>query len=230
MSIKLPHSSIEFKKNELNTLEYICNRGFFVGNFNELANALYQTYSRYRGLKKNFDFKFVSDFELQIEKYLHRVILHAEVIGNYDFTSYSIGICGKDNSEELIRRFHFDYVHDKIGIKQKVPISHAQYGGQSGCGFDGRQFLTNKIEDWLSEPRINYPPINLALLLDLVFCEFSTEETKKIVEDSDWRSLIKDNEIFIFDHYYRTISDHIHSIRHCKEILVRDICYGSSTN
>jgi hypothetical protein len=228
MSIKLPHSSIEFKKKELETLNFICQRGFFDSDFAELAAALYSTNAKYKGVKKNFDFDFVSDFDMEIEGKPHHVVLHAQVLGNYDFTSYSIGVCG--GSAELIRRFHFDYVHDNAGKKQKVPVSHIQYGGRSGKGFDGKQFLTNNIEHWLSEPRINYPPINLALLLDLIFCEFFNEKTKKIVENSEWRGLIKDNETFIFGHYYKTISDHIYSIRHSKEVLVRDVCYGSSTN
>jgi len=226
MSIILPHSSADFKNNELRTLEFICARGFFDSDFGELAAALNQAHDKYVGSKKNFDFEFVSDFEMEIEDKQHRVVLHAQVQGNYSFTTYSIGVCGKGNSTELIRRFHFDYIHSNTSKKQKVPVSHLQYGGQSGNGFDGKQFLTNNLEDWLSEPRINHPPINLALLLDMVFCEFFNENTKQIVENPEWRTLIKKNEEFIFGHYYKTISDHIHSVKHNKENLVRDICYG----
>lgn len=224
----IPHHSREFKMNEINTLAYISSRGFFDNDFGELASSISATYNRYRNvkLKNDVNFNFISDFELEIEKKNRRVVIHAQVLGNYEYTTYSLGIC-EDSSLELIRRFHFDYVHNNSGSKQKIPVSHLQYGGKSGPGFDGKNFNTNKIENWLSQPRLNFSPINLALLLDLTFCEFRTEKTEKIVENSDWRSLIKDNEIFLLKNYYKKIADHIDSARHIKENLVRDICYGS---
>lgn len=226
MKILLPHSSADFKRNEISTLQFICTRAFFDNDFSDLAAALYTARDKFAGSNKNFDFEFVSDFEMEIENKAHRIVLHAQVQGNYGFTTYSLGICGEKGSNELIRRFHFDYVHKNTGKKQKVPISHLQYGGLSGNGSDGKKFSTSKIEHWLSEPRLNYPPINLALLLDMVFCEFFNEKTKKIVENPEWRALIMTNEAFIFGHYYKVISDHIHLKRHNKENLVRDICYG----
>jgi hypothetical protein len=228
MGIQIPHKAVDFKKNEIKTLEYIYKRGFFDSDFSELAIAISTTWERYRGnsFKKNFNFEFVSDFEIEIEKQIHRIVLHAQVIGEYDTTTYSIGICAQDGSYELIRRFHFDYIHDNHGKKQKVPISHLQYGGKSGNGFDGKPFQTNNIEPGLSVPRLNFPPINIALLLDVTLCEFHTEQTEKIVENSEWRSLIKNNEDFLLSHYYHFIASHIHSHHHNKEKLIRDICYG----
>ncbi|GAH64335.1 unnamed protein product, partial [marine sediment metagenome] len=130
MSIKIPYTAAEFIKNEIKTLEYISNRGFFNNGFSDLANAISITYDIYRrvDLRKNLNFKFVSDFEIEIEGQPHTVVIHAQVIGNYKITTYSLGICARDGSCELIRRFHFDYVHDNRGMRQKVPISHLQYG------------------------------------------------------------------------------------------------------
>jgi hypothetical protein len=225
MGAILTHSSAEFKKNELKTLEYIHARGFFDNDFERLATSVSTFHSKYQGLgKKAFDFMFVSDFKINIEKKSHRVAIHAGVIGNYSETTYSLGVCNKDTNE-LIRKFHFDYVHNNGGKKQKVPRSHIQYGGKSGVGYDGIAFTTDGLENWLSEPRLYYPPINLALLLDLVFTEFQNEKTKNITDNPDWRSLIRDNEIFVFKDYYKAMSDHIGSARHKKELLLRDICY-----
>jgi hypothetical protein len=224
----LPHSAVEFKRNEVKTLETIRTRGFFDNDFGELASAISITYEKYfTALKgKTIDFNFVSDFDIEIERKLHRVILHAEVIGNYDLTTYSIGICSDKKKSELIRRFHFDYVHTKGGKKQKVPVSHLQYGGKSGTGFTGNAYGTKLIEHWLSEPRLYYPPINLALLLDIVFNEFRSDKTVKVTDDPNWRSLVRDNEEFVFKDYYKMISDHIQSSKHSKDKLVRDICYA----
>jgi hypothetical protein len=228
MSIKIPHSAIDFKKNEIKTLEYINAWGFFNNDFGDLAKAIKIAYYSYKGVdvKKNFNFKFVSDFETEIEGKPHKVVLNALVSGNYEETSYSLGICEQDGSCEFIRRFHFDYDHDNINRRQKAPISHLQYGGKGGIGFDGKEFNTNRIEDWLSVPRLYYPPINIALLLDVTLCEFHNEHTEKIVENPNWRALILVNEVFILRHYYQILSDHILSPRHKKENLVRDICYG----
>jgi len=226
MPIILPHTAADFRKNEIATLRYICARGFFDQDFEELADALTSYNDRYKGQKGNLDFKFVADFEMHIEKYTHRIILHAEVTGNYSFTTYSIGICDR-TTDQLIRRFHFDYDHKTARGKQKAPTSHLQYGGQSGPGHSGKIYLTNNLFDKLSEPRISHPPINLAILLDMVFCEFYDQRTKKIIEDPQWRSLIRDNEEFIFRNYFSEIAGHIGSERHVKENLVRDICYSN---
>lgn len=223
MTLILPHSADIFRKNEIRSLEVISTRGFFYNDFGELAAALDSTYNRYRHVRTKFDFDFASDFDIDIEGDSHRIVLHAQVKGDYNLTTYSVGICGKENASELIRRFHFDYIHNNAGKKQKNPISHMQYGGKSG---PEDKFKSNKIEDWLSEPRVFHPPINLALLLDLTFNEFYSEKTKKIVEDPDWRSLIRDNEVFVLENYYKVIGNHIKSVHHTKTNLVRDMCYG----
>jgi hypothetical protein len=224
----LPHTALEFKRNEIKTLEYIQTRGIFDNDFADLSAAISSAHSRYRGIgKKDFDFFFVSDFEIEIEGTLRKVVVHAEVSGNYNITTYSLGICATD-SMELIRRFHFDYDHKTVRAGQKAFISHLQYGGKSGAGYTNPStpFGTDNLEHWLSEPRLNFPPINLALLLDIVFCEFQDEKQKKIIEDPDWRQLVKDNEVFVLKQYFQSISYHIDTVRHNKDTLVRDICYA----
>ena len=224
MSTFLKHTAQEFKANEFNTLSFIVEKGFFYGDFSELAAAIYSSYSKY--FKKVIDnFSFVADFNMTIESKEHRVVIHADVEGDFDLTSYSLGICSLKKPTELIRRFHFDYDHKTLREKQKAFVSHLQYGGLAGNGSSGTQFSVAKIEHWLSEPRLNFPPMNLALLLDLIFCEFPTPATEIITEDSDWRTLVRHNEEFVLKQYFKIIADHIGSPRHTKQKLVRDICY-----
>lgn len=223
MSFILPHSCSDFKKNEISTLAEIRSRGFFESDFEELATDISTAYNKYIGYVKNgrknikVDFNFASNFEIEIQERKSRVVIHAEVRGDYDITTYSIGICSEGDVTELIRRFHFDYVHENGGKKQKVPISHLQYGGKSGGTQGDITFNTSKIEQWLSQPRLYHPPINIALLLDIVFTEFRNEKTLKITDDSDWRSLIRKNEIYAFKDYYKTIADHIDTARHTQK-------------
>ncbi len=229
MSVRLLHTAYDFKKNEVDTLKYINARGFFDADFSELATAIKTTHERYVNFKKNMDFNFFADFNIEMEEKNHRVVLNAAVEGEYMFTTYSLGICGNDDTTELIRRFHFDYLHNNATVNPKSPVSHLQYGGSSGgVGYSGIEYGTNNLENWLSEPRLNCPPMNIALLLDIVFCEFYNEGSYKIIEDSDWRALIKKNEVFALKQYYKFISDHIDSVRHTKEKLARDIFYGGS--
>jgi len=227
----LPHSALEFKCNEIRTLEYICNRSFFAGTYPDLQNAIDSYYGRYTGFirgKKNFDFKFTSDFDIEIEGIFHRIIVYAKVSGNYDLVTYALGISDKDDPYELIRRFHFDYDHKKIRDGQKAFISHLQYGGVSGVGFidSSKVYRTTNLVSKLSVPRLSFYPMNLALLLDIIFCEFQNETTKKIIEHPDWRTLIKENEVFVLSHYFNPISAHIRSVRHNKDTLIRDFCYA----
>jgi hypothetical protein len=227
----LTHTALEFKKNEISTIQRIFTHGFFETSYPDLNNAISSTYSKYKAFenkssRQNFDFFFVSDFDIEIEGHIHRIIIHAEVQGNYDFMSYSLGIADKNDETELIRRFHFDYDHNKVRQNQKAFISHLQYGGISGQGFTGVNYSSAKIEPKLSVPRLNFPPINLALLLDVVLCEFQNDTTKKISEIPEWRSLIFNNEEFVLKNYYDSISHHIGSAHHNKDTLVRDICYA----
>lgn len=228
MSIIYQHTSNEFKKNEFKTLEFIHSRGFFTNDFSELANVISNSYYRYNGEKWNKDrsFEIASDFNIEIEEKNHLIILHAQIIGDFEISTYSLGVCSNDGTMELIRRFHFDYIHLNGGSKKKGPISHLQYGGKSGSGSDGKKFFTNRIDDWLSEPRLNFAPMNLALLLDMTFCEFHNEKSEKIVENPEWRSLIKDNESFLLKNYYQGLASHMQPHIHKKEKLLRDICYG----
>ncbi len=60
----LPHTASEFKRNELATLEYLHNRSFFEGIYDDLNAAIASAYSRFctkdfKNGKKNFDFDFV---------------------------------------------------------------------------------------------------------------------------------------------------------------------------
>lgn len=229
MNIIFKHKATDHKRNEFETLQSISNRGFFDNDFPELATAITSTFGKYKEdykKKRDFDFLFASDFDLTFQKTKYKIILHAEAIGDYQLTTYSLGIC-KGKSCHMIRRFHFDYVHTNGGKKQKVPVSHLQYGGKGGNGVNGNAYSTQKLANWLSEPRLYYPPINLALLLDIAFCEFHTPETKKIVEDPDWRKLIMDNEKFALKHYYDTLSTNIGDARHKPNNLLRDIYYGT---
>jgi hypothetical protein len=218
-----------FTSNELQTLQYIKTRGL-LSKYLDLNNTIELAfYDLQAQLKKNpnSNFTFHCDFEMTVETHNHRVIIGANVINDYSLCSYFLAIVGKDDdNKKLIRKFHFDFALPSIATKQRVPVFHLQYGGTLSPEIIDAGLSGEKLDEWLSVPRLSYSPVNLALLLDILFCEFKTEETNHLIQGDLWRKLIFDNEIFLTKNYFNNISEHINSASYKKENLLRDFCYG----
>jgi hypothetical protein len=58
-----------------------------------------------------------------------------------------------------------------------------------------------------------------------VFREFPSDKTLSIIEKSEWRKMIKDNEDLILIPYFNTVSQFI-ATKHKEEYLFRDFIYG----
>jgi len=221
-------SFIAFRENEINTLNFLNTRPI-LKQYETLTNTIQTSYlENFSKAKKypNSDFVFHCDFEMDVEGHKHIVIVGANVLYGFSICSYFLAVVDKENTE-LIRKFHFDFALPSISTTNKVPTFHLQYGGKMSPQLVELGFNSDKLDHWLSLPRLNFSPINLALLLDMLFCEFRTEETNKIVEDPDWRSLIYINEKFISCNYFENIYRHITSSAYKKETLLRDFCYGT---
>ena len=219
-------TSTEFKNNELKTLQYLNARLRLLKDYTDLANEISTAYFRYKS-KKNTDFifDFHVEFDMEVQEAFHKVIIGAYVKGDFDMCTYFLAVLGKDDeSEQVIRKYHFDYAKPSIPTKQPVPTYHLQYGGELSDHFGDRK--DTHLLSWLSVPRLTYSPVNLALLLDLMFCEFNTIETKKISQDVEWRCLVMENERFLIHQYYSSIYTHINSTAYSKTSLIRDYCYN----
>lgn len=217
----------DFKKNELKTCEYILNRNLLPYDYQNLTNSLNSFYEKYRNIAdyKKTTLKFHSHFLMEVEGDIHKVIVGANIEGENAINSYFFAICSTDG-KDLIRKFHFDFAPPSIDTSQKVPVFHLQYGGTSSPEIQELDIDDDKLETWLSLPRLNHSPMNLALLLDLLFCEFRVEETKKIIENPDWRNLIFKNEKFLVENYISNLYSHINSTRYTNKYLIRDYLYG----
>src|ERR1700744_5620689 len=121
---------IEFKKNEVKTLEYITTRATMFKEFPTLLAKIQQAYYDNKGLltKTNGDFVFHADFDMEIEDSPHTDILGANVTGDDSLCSYFMAITGKNALKtELIRKFHFYYAlppAPTATIKQPSRIYH----------------------------------------------------------------------------------------------------------
>ena len=70
-----------------------------------------------------------------------------------------------------MRKFHFDFA-PVVDKNDRKPVYHLQYGGKPTPRMKELNVDDEHILPWLSSPRINSTPINLALLLDMIFRPF----------------------------------------------------------
>lgn len=224
---------IELKQNERETLKFLSTQPEISKQFPDLASEAYLHYTQLIDGKKlqNINIDFNSSLDISIENKIKKLFVGANLrsvreqrnLYGHEMVSYSIAIC---RGQELIRKFHFDYSVPGIVTNQDVPVFHFQYGGKLSPHLQKIKIDDTKIESWLSVPRFNHQPVTLALLLDLIFCEFRTRETEKISEEPKWRALVRKNEELVVTQYYRNIADFIGSDKYNSDCLIRDYCNG----
>lgn len=227
MGIHKHHPSyIDFVKKELLNLQFLFNDKYIANSFTELSNSAYTFHSIY-GFKKdgdlkNIDFSFGCNFDIVIEKKKRKIAVEALITPEFKHVSYSLSICDK---KKCLRKFHFDYAIPIANDPKLKPIYHLQYGGEQSPQLKNLNISVKQIYPWLSSPRINFMPVNLAILLDMIFCEFPSEITNGVVQRSEWRDFIKNNEEYIIKPFYKRMEEFI-SKEHSSDKLVRDFYYG----
>jgi hypothetical protein len=127
--------------------------------------------------------------------------------------TYSFAVCRIRSSGVLIlRKFHFDVTAGSgtpAAAKQQRPQCHLQYCGTlvpAGC----RQVHLDQMHPWLSEPRILFWPMSLALLIDMALHEFPDERWRGFRETPEWRSLVRKHEALLLRPFHER----------CLEILI----------
>lgn len=133
--------------------------------------------------------------------------------------TYCLSVCkirpGITTRVRVLRKFHFDVVGSGGGERSQAhPRCHVQYGGKMipymaevGC-------QSNQLEElhpWLSEPRISYWPMSLALLIDMALHEFPDQRSAKFRADSHWRGLVHRQEDLLLKPFYKRCVEVIQS-------------------
>jgi hypothetical protein len=218
----------DFISNEIKTLGFIRNQEYLATN-NDLISKADTLFQMYRGIKskhiKNKDFQFECELELIVESKKRRVFLGANVKSNFSVVSYMLAICeSNEKDQNLIRKFHFDFALPKKGQSPK-PVYHIQYGGVESKLMSENSISAAPLFPKISNPRLYGVPVNLAIVLDITFCEFESDETAKIVKNPQWKEFIKNNESFILRPYYERMKEFI-SNGHSSNRLMRDFYYG----
>lgn len=178
--------------------------------------------------------KFISHLDVGHERGSLMVVVAGliERNGRNKFTnvSYFVAVCKKTskNKAVVMRKFHFDICGEAGGRRrQEAPVSHLQSPGSfheyfTSLGCAESQFRQGY--DWLSEPRIMFWPMSLALLIDLILHEFPNRESIVFRRDPIWRKLVRDNEALLLKPFHQlcfeTIAD-----RHNHQQTLADVLY-----
>jgi hypothetical protein len=228
MSIYLYPDYLKFVKNERKTLRFLADQPIINKMFSTLARSAsdhYYMVGNNDKILRSTQFEFGCHFDLQIERDSRRIAIEAKVSPQFNLVTYALSVCRENTSPfNLIRKFHFDYALPNPNEDSK-PVYHLQYGGEQSPMLKELDVDVEDLQPWLSTPRIYFYPINLALLLDMIFYEFKTEDTWHLVNRPEWRQFIKENENEILKPFFEHIMSFINS-GHTGEFLLRDFYYG----
>lgn len=100
-------------------------------------------------------------------------------------------------TKNVIKKFHFDFTHPSTERSSSQPAIHLQHGGKLPPGYK-ETYSIEKLQVMISEPRIFYNPMSLALVLQIAFMEFPCCDTNKILKEPEWKKLIlRDQELLL---------------------------------
>jgi hypothetical protein len=220
----------KFLPQEIYTLNRIKNNPVFEKLFKALATDAKDYLERNDKLIKAKSLKEI-DFMTKIESIDVDGQCGAAYIGaiiktrnnRYEHFSYDVAIC---NNKKIMRKFHFDYTPANIKKRAPHPIFHLQYPGELSSNLLALGLEHNHLDSSLSEPRMPFTPMSLALVINLIFKEFQNERTNQIIEDKTWRELIKTNEKQLLCLYYRKCNSFL-SAPPADKLFTNDYCYGT---
>lgn len=224
---------IKFFKNEINTLERIRNNPAFEKNFSQLVYDAddYLTKNSKSIRKKipaEFNFAFQSRIDgITINNRLGTAHIGASMMAkkdNYEILTYYFMLC---DSKKVIRKFHFDYTPTNIEKRIPHPIFHLQYPGELSDHLLRLNLEHDHLECGLSEPRIPFIPMSLALTINLILKEFRNEQTHNVIYDRTWRDLIKTNEDLLLRPYFINCNRFFSVSSSATKLFTNDFCYGS---
>lgn len=223
----------KFIRNEHKTLLFLQNNTFVGSKLNSLYVSAKKAIALFPKLEdkylKNFSFLFDCDLEISIENRIRKLIIECQVTPNFDLVNYVVSICDKcDGDYSIMRKFHFDYAPLSINDREKKPIYHMQYGGKASPALINLNVNLDSIFPFLSTPRLFHYPVNLAILLDMIFTEFKSEPTEMLIKDDRWKKLIKENEDELLVPYIKNIGRFVTSGNHKNDYLIRDFYYGKA--
>ena len=203
----------------------------FKKNFSQLVvDADDYLIKNHTSIQKKAPAEFNFDFQSRIEGITINNRLGTAHIGalmkakknDYEILTYYFMLCDK---KTVIRKFHFDYTPENIRKRTHHPIFHLQYPGELSIHLQNLNLAHDHLEFGLSEPRIPFTPMSLALTINLILKEFRNEQTSKAIDDPTWRGLITTNEKELLFPYFEKCH-RFFSVSPGKRLFTNDFCYG----
>lgn len=199
-----------FLAHEKATLVYL-SRFRSSRHLSHIGTAAHQ--ARYNFSDRGFDVDFSWDVVHDERKAIYKVHIGGSATCNcVDTTksltdiSYYLAI-----TEDMIvhRKYHFDYTAPSNDGRSPHPIFHLQFAGKLPRHMREKGYAIDHLYPGLSEPRILYLPMSLALVLHIAFSEFVWEDTEKIRKDGGWHDLIGRDQETLWKPYMQKCVEHI---------------------
>lgn len=196
----------ELLSNERGTLKFLMDHAF---DFPDLLTGAREAYFRNNTGPL---FEFESHIDVEHEGQRLRVWFGVTILVNsgrgYDNVSYYTAVCyNATGSGNILRKFHFDLALQGRARRRPHPLFHLQYCGGLSRRLLDQGYSVDHMDKWLSEPRLWYTPMSLALLLHCMLREFSDETAFKFSNKTEWQMLVKKNEDLILRPYFEKSSE-----------------------
>lgn len=223
-------------QSELSVLEYLRANPYMKEHHPQVARSAADYYPRNLGSRSGFEFQTYLDIchapmvrrNSQLVRGRPEPNLRITLSARIDVkkkaiadVSYCLSVCRLRSWRQtlaltVLRKFHFDVTtgNGKGSAQlQQHPRCHLQYCGEMlpymaalGC----RESQLDQMHPWLSEPRLFYWPMSLALLIDMALHEFPDQRSARFRADNYWRGLVHDQEDLLVRPFFQKCIDVIH--------------------
>lgn len=120
---------------------------------------------------------------------------------DHPFRALDIAIEIENADGKPMARWHVDLANsdERNGTVQSGPLYHLQYGGHNH-GY-------REQDELIKEPRWCHPPMELALLCEVVAANFFPEKWRELRQDAAWCRSIRVFEILCYTAYLKKLSE-----------------------
>ncbi len=228
----------DFKENELKTLKFLSDDKIVGERFPLLQSDSRTSYHQYKASTTNtLSFETYLEASSQDDSKDRAIFFGVDIRANGSFKNlcYYIAVADSNDKSRIQRKYHFDFVPEGTQTRTPHPIHHMQYCGKRSALLEKHGCSINHMNPEVSQPRLSYLPMTLALVINLILLEYQCENTLRLLRDSQWRNLIKKNEKFVLETFFINCQKFIDmgedgrksSILHNKDLITTDLFYGS---
>lgn len=220
-----PHSN-KLIPSELSVLKYLMTNTYITQEHSTFAQDAKRYYNRNKSYHAGFEF--FSYFDVchsgmpgnragrssqMIQRRNLRLVVGALIElkndRSYSNVSYCLAVCGiRAKHPSILRKFHFDVTTtggNGQARRQQHPVCHLQYCGEMIPGMKDmgcREEQLKQMHSSLSEPRVFFWPMSLALLIDMALHEFPDPYSLRFRESREWRGIVRNHESLVLRPFY----------------------------